>query len=113
RQAQPGPQPELEVTAALARRRFRHTVRPYASAARGATVLAVVQEFLNGAREAWPLAVASAREGAPFDGPAGELGGVTAALHAALAEVPDDGFGRRPAGSDDLAAWSGSMTEQL
>ncbi len=49
--------------------------------------LAFAQEFLPGTRDAWRVALESARAGADFSGPARDLGVATAQMHETLARV--------------------------
>ena len=107
RRLQPGVNPELEVTAALAARGFGSIAEPlgWVEAADG-TTLAVVQPFLAGGVEGWALATRrsaayrSGDDGAGLDGEARALGEVTAALHRALAAA----FGTSLAGPEALDA---------
>jgi maltokinase len=107
RRLQPGVNPELEVTAALAAQGFGSIAEPlgWMEAADG-TTLAVVQPFLAGGVEGWALATRrsgayrSGDDRAGFDGEARALGEVTAALHRALAAA----FGTSRAGPEALDA---------
>ncbi|HWW44059.1 MAG TPA: aminoglycoside phosphotransferase, partial [Acidimicrobiia bacterium] len=91
------PNPDVEVTVALARVGFGHVAEPLGVWRSDGDDLALVQRFLSGGTDAWTLAVASARAvlapGAPADpgadlaGAIAELGHVTARMHLALAEA--------------------------
>jgi maltokinase len=132
RRLQPGPNPEVEVTEALAAVGFSHVAAPLATMALEGSHLAVVQPYLLGGVEGWALALTSLRDffgvwdtqsmpvidpnapppAAPQPGDAGgdfaaeaeRLGGVTADMHLAMAEA----FGQRPGDSlmwaDDIGA---------
>ena len=101
-----GPNPDVEVTTALASAGFEHVARPVAAwrmAGDGGeatrTDLMFAQQFLAGASEGWALALTSLRDfyssdfddpaesGGDFASEAGRLGQVTARMHLALAEV--------------------------
>jgi len=94
-----GPNPDVEVTEALARTGYRHVAVPYAVWRRNGTDLALVQEYLVGGTEGWALALTSLRDlcssrpaqpsqaGGDFAAEARRLGRVTAEMHVALAEV--------------------------
>jgi len=96
-----GPNPDVEVTAALAAAGVRSVPRvagwvegrwspPGATAAAGH--LAVATEFLAGSRDAWREALEAAADGRPFDEQAQALGAATAQVHLALREA----FGTTP-----------------
>jgi maltokinase len=119
RTLEPGPNPEVEVTAALAGAGCPHVARPVAAWRRGELDLAVVHEFLGGGAEGWALALTSLRDllgephllapgeaGGDFAGEAERLGAMTAALHGALAGV----FGRRPA---DVPSWAAGIEREV
>ncbi|MEN3583948.1 maltokinase [Streptomyces sp. ZYX-F-203] len=90
RRVQPGVNPELEVTGALARQgcsrvpapvAWFRTTHPY-----GAT-LGVLQPFLSGAADGWALALEALAAGDDFTSQAAELGRATADVHLALASA--------------------------
>ena len=109
----PGPNPDLEVADALARLGSTRVAAPYGwieTDLDGEPVLlAVLSEFLAGAREGWTLALEhlerlySAADGKlPFSEEARQLGRATAeSLHADMARA----FGHRDMTEDELAAW--------
>ncbi|HEX2041984.1 MAG TPA: phosphotransferase [Acidimicrobiales bacterium] len=133
RRLQRGPNPEVEVTEALAAVGFSHIAAPLATMAFDDTHLAVVQPYLFGGVEGWALAMTSLRDffgvydtqsmpvidpnappppapgpgdaGGDFAGEAERLGVVTAELHLAMAEA----FGRRPG---DPWAWAEDIGAQ-
>jgi len=103
------PNPEVEMTVALAAVGFESIAEPLAVWREGADDLALLQRFLPGGVDGWTLALASAgaaRDGAALDDAAvapflvdlAAVGGLTARLHLALAAA----FGTRPA---DPGAW--------
>ena len=133
RHIQRGRNPDVEITEALAAQGFTSVPEPLGTLRVGDFDLAVLQPFLAGAAEGWALALTSLRDlfgmsdtssmpvinldapppppdpsqaGGDFSGEARRLGGVTGAMHVALA----DAFGRRPA---DVKAWALSITAQL
>ncbi|MCU4186511.1 phosphotransferase [Acidiferrimicrobium sp. IK] len=100
-----GPNPDVEVTVALASNGFEHVAHPVA-AWRGSVGssdapvdLMFAQEFLAGASEGWALALTSLRDfysavvddpaesGGDFASEAGRLGRVTARMHLSLADI--------------------------
>jgi maltokinase len=113
-----GPNPDIEVTRALADAGFEHVAAPVATWEEEGTHLAVVQPFLGGGTDGWALALTSLRDffGSDCDDPAEcggdfafearRLGTVTGQMHVALA----DALGTGPA---DRAEWSGLMARQL
>jgi len=107
RRLAPGPNPDVEVIAALDSVGFNHVPQPLAAWHRDGTDLAILQEYLAGGVEGWALALTSLRDlyaagpdpaltGGDFAGEAERLGGMTARLHLALA----DAFGVQT-GADD------------
>jgi maltokinase len=127
RRIQRGPNPEVEVTAALGRVGFSHVAVPVAASTWGDSHLAVVQPFLTGGTEGWAMALTSLRDlfgvhdtqplplinpdiplsvpdpseaGGDFSGESERLGVVTAELHLAMAEA----FGVFPADPEGWAA---------
>lgn len=115
RRLQPGRNPDVEVTTALAGEGFTHVAEPLATWQRDGYDLALVQEFLVGGSEGWALALTSLRDlyaegpddpaeaGGDFGGEAERLGQVTAEMHLALAEA----FGTS---AGDGKAWAASMS---
>ena len=113
-----GPNPDIEVTAALAEAGFPHVAAPVASWEHVGASLGVVQPFLCGGTDGWQLALTSLRDfyaselqdpaesGGDFAAEAERLGDVTARMHVALA----DALGRRPG---EPEAWLALMEQQL
>jgi maltokinase len=123
RRLAPGPNPDLEVSAALARLGSSHVAEPYGwieTRMDGATtVLAILSRYLRAASDGWSLAGTSVRDlyasvssgtgdvvasgvGGDFAGEAERLGVATAQVHADLA----DAFGTdevQPDGIRDMA----------
>lgn len=102
-----GPNPDSEVTGALAAAGFRHILPPVALWREGGDDFGVVNELLTDATDGWHLALTSLRdlydrrctpEEAPgdFGFEAERLGRVTAELHVAMADT----FGVEPADVD-------------
>jgi len=103
RRVAPGPNPDLEVAAALADLGSTHIAEPYGWAETridGApAVLAILSRFLRAASDGWALAATSVRDlyaasvsspgeaGGDFAGEAERLGVATAQVHADLAEA--------------------------
>lgn len=101
RRPSPGPNPDLEVPAALARLGSPHVAEPLgwitAAAAGESTVLAVLSTYLRAAVDGWSLAATSVRDlyasgtapaaeaGGDFAGEARRLGEATAEVHRDLA----------------------------
>ena len=106
RRVSPGPNPDLEVAAALAKLGSSHIAEPYGwieTRMDGATaVLAILSRYLRAASDGWSLAATSVRDlyategtraaeaGGDFAGEAERLGVATAQVHQDLAEA----FGR-------------------
>jgi maltokinase len=122
RHVRPGPNPEVEVTTALADAGFAHVARPVVHWRDDADVydLAFGQEFLAGGTEGWALALTSLRDlytssdlempaeaGGDFAAEAERLGRVTAEMHVALHRV----FGAAPA-AEAATGWRG-LVESL
>jgi maltokinase len=117
-----GPNPDIDVPAALGRVGFLHVAVPLATWEYEGAHLAVVQPFLAGGVEGWSLAVASLRDlyacaaegrvdpadaGGDFAAEAARLGELTARMHLALAEAfgperADDGVAIRVHGDYHL-----------
>ena len=79
---------------------------------------AMLQELVPSSGDGWSWALGRLR--APGDGPAeavrgaGQIGGLTARMHAALASRPElPGFPARPATRGELAAWHAAAERQL
>lgn len=99
RRVHAGPNPDIEVTSALAAVGFEAVAAPVATWERDGTHLAVVQPFLGGGTDGWALALTSLRDmfgsgcddpaqcGGDFGAEARRLGEVTAAMHLALADA--------------------------
>ena len=99
----PGPNPDLEVAAALAELGSTHVAEPYGWVETRidgrTTVLAILSRYLRAASDGWSLATTSVRElyesgglraaeaGGDFAEEAGRLGAATAQVHADLAEA--------------------------
>lgn len=113
-----GPNPDVEVSGALAAAGFPHVAAPLATWEREGVHLVVVQPFLGGGTDGWALALTSLRDyygspcadpaecGGDFAAEAGRLGEVTARMHLALG----DAFGRA---AGDARAWVAAMERQL
>jgi maltokinase len=128
RRVSPGPNPDLEVSAALARLGSPHVAEPYGWMETGPmetgpgdgdpadiTILAILSQYLRAATDAWTLAATSVRDlyaepdttasdaGGDFAGEAHRLGAATAEVHRDLVTA----FGRDdlpPGAGADLAA---------
>jgi maltokinase len=133
RRLQPGPNPEVEITTALADVGFQCVAAPRGVWRSAGYDFAVLQPFLAGAVEGWALALTSLRDlfgmhdtssipainldappptadpaqaGGDFSGEAYRLGEMTARMHVALAEA----FGQQPG---DARAWAQLIRSQL
>jgi maltokinase len=133
RRIQPGPNPEVEVTEALAAQGFTCVAAPLGTLRVRDFDLAILQPFLAGASEGWALALTSLRDlfgmndtssmpiinldapppppdpsqaGGDFSGEAARLGAMTGGMHVALAEA----FGRHQV---DPKAWAQSIADEL
>jgi maltokinase len=133
RRIEPGRNPEVEVTEALAAQGFTCVPQPLGTLRSGQLDLAILQPFLAGAAEGWALALTSLRDlfgmsdtssmpvinldapppppdpaqaGGDFSGEAARLGAMTGGMHVALA----DAFGRHRA---DPGAWADAMAREL
>ena len=134
RRIQPGHNPEVEITEALAGQGFHCVAAPLATLRVRDFDLAILQPFLAGAAEGWALALTSLRDlfgmndttsipiinpddpppappdpaqaGGDFAGEAARLGEMTGGMHVALA----DAFGRHPA---DVREWAKSIAKQV
>ena len=117
RRVDEGPNPDVEVTGALARAGFGAVPRPVGQWEGGGGHLAVVSEFLMGGVDGFHLALPSLRDlydarvapheaGGDFGPDAYRLGVITAEMHVALAGA----FGTSPA---DVKSWVDDMVVQL
>jgi len=131
----PGPNPDLEITSALARLGSSDIARPLGSVSSRLdgepVLLAVLSEFQRGACDGWQLALTSLRDlyaratnragasaggesaaaeaGGDFAGEAHRLGAATARVHADLAQA----FGTQTLNPEELAGLAGQMTLKL
>lgn len=113
-----GPNPDVEVSEALAAAGFDNVAAPVATWFEGGTHLAIVQHYLAGGTEGWALALTSLRDlyggdgddpaasGGDFAAEARRLGAITARMHRGLA----DAFGRSPGSPRE---WIAGMKRQL
>jgi maltokinase len=112
-----GPNPDVEVTEALARVGFENISAPVSSWRKDGRDLAVVRQFLEGGTEGWQLALTSLRDmydsrldpadaGGDFAPEARRLGEITANMHVALAKA----FGVQ---DGDGAEWAATMLDNL
>ena len=113
-----GPNPDVEVTTALAAVGFAHVAEPLGVWRHDDMDLAVCEPYLAGGAEGWALALTSLRDlyasgcadpsqvGGDFFPEAQRLGQVTAAMHLALAEA----FEAQPGDAD---AWCDIVEAQL
>ena len=120
-----GPNPDLEITSALARLGSSDIARPLGSVSSRLdgepVLLAVLSEFQRGACDGWQLALTSLRDlyaratdraaeaGGDFAGEAHRLGAATARVHADLAQA----FGTQTLNPEELAGLAGQMTLKL
>jgi maltokinase len=112
RRLHPGPNPDVEVTTALAAAGFKHVAAPIVIWHEEPYDLAFGQQYLAGGSEGWALALTSLRDfynsecphpaeaGGDFAAEAGRLGRMTAEMHLAL----DQAFGT-DASSSTRATW--------
>jgi maltokinase len=121
RRLSPGPNPDLEVTTALADLESEHIAEPFGwieTRLEGVpTTLAILSRYLRLSADGWSLAAASVRDlyaaggipagdaGGDFAGEARRLGQATAQVHADLATA----FGTDSLGADVV----GDLTEQM
>ncbi|MEU1619895.1 maltokinase [Streptomyces sp. NPDC005722] len=101
RRVAPGPNPDLELSLALARAGSRRVAAPSAwFEALGLydepATLGVLQRFLPGSAGAWELALQAVEDGSDFSGEAHALGRATAEVHLALARALPTSTLRRP-----------------
>lgn len=132
RRLEPGVQPDVEIGAVLARRGFPHAPRLLGTLVleddEGETVAGMAQALVRGAADAWAHAVEAARRcadaaddaaahaaAAAYGEEARRLGGVTRALHDALAATDErsDAFGMVPATAADVARWADATRASL
>jgi maltokinase len=125
RRLSPGPNPDIEVTTALARLRADHIAAPLGwietSLDGVPTSLAILSEYLRLATDGWTLAATSVRDlyaaprttaadaGGDFAGEARRLGEATAAIHASMAAA----FGTDLSGDGAARQLSEGMFRQL
>jgi maltokinase len=116
----PGSNPDLEVAYALARLGSTRVAAPYGWIETNLdgepVLLAVLSEFLAGAREGWTLALenlgrlySAADRKLPFSEEARQLGLATAELHADMARA----FGQRDMTAVELASLAADMNAKL
>jgi maltose alpha-D-glucosyltransferase/alpha-amylase len=119
---EPGGNPEVEMNAFLTGVGFREAPGLAGSAsyllAGEPHSAAMLQELVQSSGDGWSWALD--RLAAPEDGPAdairgaGQIGHLTARMHAALASRPEvPGFPARPATREELAAWRAAAERQL
>ena len=114
---EPGENPELEVTRALAGGGFEHCPAPLGWIEGLGSTLGILQRFLAGSVDGWKLATervadhyeSEAGEPGNFAGDAGALGRLTAELHAAMAAA----LPKVAAGQPDLGRLSARLLGQL
>jgi maltokinase len=125
RRLSPGPNPDLEVTRALAEADSPHVAAPLGwiegELEGKPTTFAVLQEFLRSGTEGWRMALASVRDlyaeadlhadevGGDFAGESERLGAATAEVHDTLARV----LPSRSATAEELAEESARMIVRL
>ncbi|MDR0343542.1 MAG: phosphotransferase [Nocardiopsaceae bacterium] len=125
RKLTPGPNPDLEVTRALARLGSRHIAGPLGwiemPVTGTPTVLAILSAYLRTATDGWSMAATSVRDyfageaasaasaGGDFAGEAHRLGGATAEVHRTLAEA----FGTEELPASAAADLAGQMRARL
>ncbi|MCU1588909.1 MAG: hypothetical protein JWP11_165 [Frankiales bacterium] len=125
RRLQPGLNPDLEVTRALADAGSLHVAPPLAwldgDVEGQPTTLGMMQSYLRNASEGWAMATASVRDlfaegdlhadevGGDFAGEAERLGAATAEVHALMART----LPSRTAGPDDSQATAHQLHERL
>jgi maltokinase len=114
---EPGENPELEVTRALAGAGFEHCAAPLGWIEGLGSTLGILQRFYAGSVDGWKLATErvadhyESEDGEPenFDGDARALGRLTGELHAALAAA----LPKVAAGQPDLGRLSARLFGQL
>ncbi|UFU02104.1 1,4-alpha-glucan branching protein GlgB [Ruania suaedae] len=121
-----GPNPEIEVAAALAAAGWRHVPEPLGWLTCGwpgaadeparpddTVDLGVISAFVPGAEDGFELACAHAREGRDFREPAFDLGRRTAQMHTVLADALGVGPGEVTTGLRERARWAVSAVAEL
>ena len=111
RKIEPGPNPEVELTAALTEAGYTGTPAQVGALVRVAdeAALAVATRFVAGARGAWEAAVEEAgRGGGPLLDAVDRLGGDVAAMHLALA----DAFGVTTTPASHPHEWAAVLREE-
>lgn len=118
RRLQPGPNPDVEITTALATAGFTSVAAPVGVWREDEVDLAVCTPYLAGGTEGWALALTSLRDfyaaevddpasaGGDFAAESGRIGHVTAEMHLGLARA----FGSQPA---DPVAWASLVEAQV
>jgi maltokinase len=112
-----GPNPDVEMTEALAVQGFTNISAPVAAWRRDGRDLAVVRQFLDGGTVGWQLALTSLRDvydshldpaeaGGDFGPEAARLGRITAEMHLALAKALGTETG-------DARGWANTMRANL
>jgi maltokinase len=114
RRIAPGPNPDLEVSLALARAGSRRVAAPAAwFEALGIydepATLGVLQRYLPGSTDAWELALRAVDEGTDFTGESHALGRATAEVHTMLARAMPTAVLRRP----QIELLAAAMAERL
>ena len=125
RRVSPGPNPDLEVTTALARLRAAHIAEPLgwieATLEGEPASMAILSRYLRLATDGWTLAATSVRDlyaapetgaaaaGGDFAGEARRLGEATAEIHASMAAA----FGTDHVGTDVISELSETMFRKL
>jgi maltokinase len=125
RRVQPGTNPDLEVTRALADAGSPHVAAPLGwlegDVAGQSTTLAMLQAFERSASEGWAMATASVRDlfaegdlradevGGDFAAESERLGGATAEVHALLAEV----LPSRTAGAEECVETAQQLVDRF
>ena len=125
RRLQPGANPDIEVTSALAHAGSTHVARPLAwlegDVGGERTSLGLLQVFLKGASDGWAMATASVRDlfaeadlhadevGGDFASEAERLGVATAEVHAIMATA----LPSREAGPEEYAGTAAQLRERL
>ncbi len=114
RRLHPGPNPDVEVTSALAAAGFQHVATPLVTWRENPYDLAFGQQYLAGGSEGWALALTSLRDlynsecehpaqaGGDFANEARRLGRMTAEMHLALAATL--GLASDPVGAEEWEA---------
>jgi maltokinase len=126
RRLSPGPNPDVEVSEALAQTGFSHIALPLVRWQRDQHDLAFGQQYLVGGTDGWALALTSLRDfygavseedpttpamsGGDFAAEAARLGQMTADMHLAMAEA----FGSAPGGfAEQWPAFIASIDERV